>query len=283
MKSAFVAGTFFFVLSSVAVVAQETTSINVHASRTYYYDSRNEGYWIYMDDRCLGRIYDSETKDIRVDEVSLGEHTFKLRVDLLGLSAAEFAEFHRAKDDNLDRKIYIDKDDKVDIKIGWKDKVVYYSVKSTASLKLPPNSSVVKIDLNKRIKHVILKESPPIKIARGTEKTIEDTIRVVHSVTISEGWKTETDVRAKLNASWVQYEAGIRTGIEKSTNKSYGTETERKRGVVLRGDGASKRVRVVWVDCYRTGTATLMVDGKEVRVPFEFKEDFDLLTEDADD
>jgi hypothetical protein len=40
-------------------------------------------------------------------------------------------------------------------------------------------------------------------------------------------------------------------------------------------------VHVVWVDLYRTGKAKVEVDGQQMELPFEFKEDFDLLTEPA--
>lgn len=39
--------------------------------------------------------------------------------------------------------------------------------------------------------------------------------------------------------------------------------------------------RVVWVKLYRTGTATLRINGATKRFHFEFEEDFDLLTEEA--
>jgi hypothetical protein len=74
----------------------------------------------------------------------------------------------------------------------------------------------------------------------------------------------------------------IRHSVEESASRSYGVETERKRSVTIKGSGSSAGVRVVWVDYYITGRAKVMIDGKEVEFPFEFKEDFDLLTEAAE-
>jgi hypothetical protein len=143
-------------------------------------------------------------------------------------------------------------------------------------------ASVVAVALDRKLKSVILKESPGIRLARGTEKVVEDTMTVEHSLTISNRWKVEADVKAAVNGVWASLKVHVRGEIEKSTKKTYKEKTERKRSVTLKGDGSSGKVKVVWVEYYRTGTATLRVDGKEYRVPFEFKDDFDLLTEDAD-
>jgi hypothetical protein len=40
-------------------------------------------------------------------------------------------------------------------------------------------------------------------------------------------------------------------------------------------------VRAVWVASVRTGRLKLRLDGKEVEVPVEFKEDVDLLPQQA--
>ena len=48
-----------------------------------------------------------------------------------------------------------------------------------------------------------------------------------------------------------------------------------KRKVKLVGDGSTP-LAVAWVEYYRTGTATWQIDGKEVKIPFQIKEDFDL-------
>jgi hypothetical protein len=47
--------------------------------------------------------------------------------------------------------------------------------------------------------------------------------------------------------------------------------------VTINGNG--KPARVVWVEYYRTGVATVRYDRSVLHIPFEYKEDFDLLTE----
>ena len=128
----------------------------------------------------------------------------------------------------------------------------------------------------------MLKESPSIRVARNAESVVEDTRKVRHSVTIASGWKAEAELKGTISAVWVSLEAGIKAGIEKSTSTTYAVESEKKRSVTLKGGDTSMRFKVVWVEYYRTGTATVKVDGKEVKVPFEFKEDFGLLAEEAD-
>jgi hypothetical protein len=153
------------------------------------------------------------------------------------------------------------------------------SAKPTPTTK-PAGAKCLEIKLDRELKSVVVKESPPIRLARGTQKTMEDIVRVKHSVTISKGWHAEAEVRAKAEAAWASLEASVRGGIERSTSKTYGTETERKRSVTLQGDGVSA-VKVLWVEYFRTGMATLAVDGQTLEVPFEFREDFDLLTTEA--
>lgn len=137
------------------------------------------------------------------------------------------------------------------------------------------------VTLDVKLKKKVVKESPPIRLARGTEKVIEDNYKILHSVTMSKGWNAGADVKGKATVLWQELEIGIRAGIEKSESKSYGAEEWLKRSVTIKGDGSKAMVKVVWVEYIRTGTAKVVIDGKEVEVPFEFREDFDLLTEDA--
>ncbi len=144
------------------------------------------------------------------------------------------------------------------------------------------NGIVSSIVLDKKLKSVVLKESPPIKLARGTEKVVTDTVRVQHSVSIASSWKVEAQLKAAADIVWASASLDIKAKIEKSTNTTFATETERTRSVTLKGDASSGKTKVVWVEYYRTGKAKVILNGKEVEVPFEFKEDFDLLTEDAE-
>jgi hypothetical protein len=150
------------------------------------------------------------------------------------------------------------------------------------------------VTLDKLRKVVVLKEDPPIRMARGTTKLVEDTRRIRHSITIDERWKVEGGVKVEVKAGAVapigpvivgafgRFEADIRAEIEKSTRTHYGIETERKRSVTIDG-GAPKTVKVVWEEYYRTGTTTMLVNGVVYHVPFDFREDFGLRTEEVDD
>ena len=84
-----------------------------------------------------------------------------------------------------------------------------------------------------------------------------------------------------MSAWWGEVEAALKGGIERSTSKTYGVETETKRSVTIKGTDSTSGFRVVWVEYYRTGKAKVRIDNQEVELPFEFREDFDLLTEKA--
>lgn len=65
------------------------------------------------------------------------------------------------------------------------------------------------IELDDELKGVVTKKSPVYKLARGTEKTVEDTIRVTHSVTITDRKSVEGGLQAKSSV----IEAGIKGGL----------------------------------------------------------------------
>lgn len=94
-------------------------------------------------------------------------------------------------------------------------------------------------------------------------------------------WKVEEVLRGSVKPWFLEVEASLRIGIEKTTSRSFGVKSEHKRSVLLKGPTAPKGVRVVWVNCFRTGKATITIDGVEAFLPFEFLEDFDLLPEEV--
>lgn len=145
-----------------------------------------------------------------------------------------------------------------------------------------PASRVLSVKLDRRLKRVVSKESPPIRPAQGTDKEVEDSVKISQTVSLSDGWNAEAELRGKVSAVWAEVEAGIKAGVQKTSTRSFAVETERRRKVTIRAGGSPRGVIVVWVEYYRTGTAKVEIDGKTVEVPFEFMEDFDLLTEDAE-
>jgi tetratricopeptide (TPR) repeat protein len=84
---------------------------------------------------------------------------------------------------------------------------------------------VLSVTLDEEMKSVTIKKSSPYKLATNSEKVVEDTIRVKHEVTVKEGWKAEDEVRGTFQAWLVEVQIGIRGSIEKSTSRTYGTET----------------------------------------------------------
>jgi len=136
-------------------------------------------------------------------------------------------------------------------------------------------AKLVSVDVDSKLKRVVLKQSPAVRLAKGSEKVVEDSVTVVHSVTVASGWKTETEVRGRVTVGWAEIGAGIKREVEQTTGSTYAVKTERKRKVKLVGDGSTP-LAVAWVEYYRTGTATWQIDGKEVKIPFQIKEDFDL-------
>lgn len=145
-----------------------------------------------------------------------------------------------------------------------------------------PTPKLISVQLDKKLKKEIIKETEGFRLARGTSKTVEDSLKITHSVTITKGKGSDYEGKLKIGPDWLGVEGGIRSSISEATSKTFGLESEVKRSVTVTGDGSSGKVKVLWVIYYRTGIATVKVDGKETKIPFEFKEDFGLLTEEAD-
>ncbi len=151
----------------------------------------------------------------------------------------------------------------------------------TAKIKekwLSPKVTILALNLDRELKKVVTKTGPTIRLSPNSQKTVEDSVTIQHSATVSTGWKAGGEVRGKVSAWWGEVEGALKAGIEKSESKTYGVETKMSRSVVITG---SDPTRVIWVDYYRTGKANVRIDDQEFELPFEFLEDFDLLTEKA--
>ena len=140
-------------------------------------------------------------------------------------------------------------------------------------------AKISRVELDRTLKAITLKESPPIQLAPNTEKFVEDSMTLSHEVKTSTTWTVGADLKAQVNAAWAAVTVGILGKLESVTSSDYSVETKRTRSVTIKG--GSPPVKVVWVEYFRTGTAIVAINGREVRVPFEIDEDFDLVTEPA--
>jgi hypothetical protein len=129
------------------------------------------------------------------------------------------------------------------------------------------------VTLDKALKHLEVKESSPIRAAKDSPQVKKEDYTVKHSVGIQTGVKVDADVKV----NWVVIEAGIKCGIELAANTTYEQSQTSTREVVIPANG--KPYKVVWIETYRTGNATTIIDGVKHKVPFEFREGWDLQTE----
>ncbi len=224
---------------------------------------------VFVDGQKVGSLGNGETKTFTVSGVKVGGHT-------VGNKSYEF--FGGVKEEDEKTVFIAGPNAVVRFTTSWSFGMNEFSGQNAFEF---GNAKVVSVSLDTNLKDVVVKKSPPIKLAAGSSKVVEDTIRIKHSVTVSDGWKTEAGVKSSVQTFWPSIEGGIRYEVQHSKGQTYEVETERKRSVTINGGGSSEGTRVVWVEYYRTGTAKVMIGKKEVQVPFEFKEDFDLLTEDA--
>jgi len=269
-----IVGVICQVLILPAVLRGGEPPVTVHFERKSAFTGAPYDWDVKVNDETIGKVANGETKALtfvpkpgnnvmRVEHTELGimrvtsnEITFTIPE---GRSLSAVAQYGDKDGHNSFRPFMIS----------------VTELKEQSKTKTP----LVSVSLDKQVKVVVLKESSPIRLARGTEKTIEDTLTVAHSVAIATDWKPESGSLDRVKARWPDCEADIRASVEKSVGKNYGASTDINRSLTIKGDGSA--VKVEWVQYYRTGVATLKIDGTDVKVPFEFREDFDLLTEDA--
>ena len=142
-----------------------------------------------------------------------------------------------------------------------------------------PNIKVKSVRFDPTMKKVVTKRSPVINLAPNTQKVVEDTVRVQHSTTTSNSFRLGAEVGGMIEVWGVNLKSAIQGHKEWTSSKTEGSETEVKRSVTV--NHSPFGVHIVWVDYYRTGTASVVIDGKTFELPFEFREDFDLVTEPA--
>ena len=128
---------------------------------------------------------------------------------------------------------------------------------------------------DKQLKHVEVKESPPIRAAKDSPQVKKEEYTIKHSVGVQEGYKVEGELRANLAI----VELGIKGSVERSTNRTYEESKTTTREVTIPGNG--RPYKVVWVETYRTGKAITVIKGKKYEVPFEFREGWDLQTKEV--
>jgi hypothetical protein len=157
------------------------------------------------------------------------------------------------------------------------DKILEDCVKRVRQSGVVPE--VMSVTLEKELHSRTAKISPPIVLPANTEKLVEDTVIITHSITISEEWETSAEVKGKVSAWFSEVSLGVRHEVSKETAQTFSKQTERKRGITIKGSG--NPIHVLWVDYYRSGVATIKIDQETVKMPFEFKVDFDLLAKEA--
>lgn len=135
---------------------------------------------------------------------------------------------------------------------------------------------IVKINFSEQLKGEVFKSSPPIKLAKGTSRTVKDSQKIVRSTkSVNSLSKTKT-----LGIEWGAVDVGISTHLVASREFKFQREEEKERSVDVVGDGKTSII-VDWRYLYKTGSAEIMQNGKRETVQFRMLDDFDLVTRTA--
>jgi hypothetical protein len=238
---------------------------------------------IYVNNKALGGVTNGQVATFRCDNARIGRNEISVTYDGLTGEIPFWQNINDLTKKNGNRKYFAVRrpDEEIAVEVGWDDRL-WSGIKGIFKVSTEVDSdwnfsSVKRVELNRTLKGVIVKESPPIRLAPGTEHVAEESMTIRHEIKTSTSWKVAAEVKAEVDAIWASISLDIMGELESSIRKDYSVETKRTRSVKI--IGSSSAVRVVWVKYYRTGTAIVDMNGREVRVPFEVDEDFDLITE----
>lgn len=213
------------------------------------------GWWhyVYVNGERLGEVGDGETKTFKFTPPKDGKNTLYIRaIDIVG--DARNSQTH-------------------DFVAGKNAKVAFsylprpFRDSGTLSVQdagtLPPKEGrLVSIDLTaglteKEISDEIVETPPGITQDFEMSKTIERTVTFAKAAAVEYG--------GKINLGVISGE--VKRKIESQESVTFKASETVRRNVTLNGDKAPK-VKVIWVGTFHTGTATIMVDGAEKRIPF---------------
>ena len=254
--------------SSLPAGQRATVSFKVEAGNFGGVLDNKLGTWhIYLDNDYVAKVSAGGKAEFSKGDVVIGTHWVRADYTLSSIPGTKI--------DTIVKDVCIYSDDviRISLCIGTKSSGEYWKLDVDSELE---RGRVVDIELDEELFLKVVRKSQPIMLPPGSEKTVEDTIKITHAVSIMDGHELESSIQAM----WSVVAVGVKGKIEQAINKTYQLEEAQTRSVKLVGDGKS-RTRVVWCELYRTGVATVIVKGSTQKVPFKFLEDFDLLAEDA--
>ena len=224
---------------------------------------------VYVNGKALGTISNGQVVTFRCDNARIGINEASITVVYFTREAPLLVAGNR------NRRFFVVKHPGEEIAID-----LGYALSGFGLFKVSTevDSGVERIELNRTLKGIVIKETPPFRVAPGSDQVYEETMTVRREIKTSTNWKVEADLRAEVDAIWASITLNIKGKLERTTYEDNSVEIKRTRRLTIRPSRSA--VKLVWVEYFRTGTAVVVVNGgREVRIPFEVAEDLILRAE----
>jgi hypothetical protein len=102
------------------------------------------------------------------------------------------------------------------------------------------------------------------------------------TVTYDVGFDLSSRLGLSTKATILALKSEVRHRVEAKLKATFQESKTKRQGFEVDGDKVRK-VRVTWVDRYRSGTATMNVNGAKYVLPFRFPVGTDLVVEEVKD
>lgn len=126
------------------------------------------------------------------------------------------------------------------------------------------------IRLDKRLKHVEVKESAPFIVPKGGRKRKREDYTIKQSLTLQQSNKGEAETRLNLPV----VEVSIKGALERSTSRTF--EESKTTSDEVEIEGGDKPVVIVWIEQRRTGKAVTFIDAARHEIAFEYPDGWTL-------
>jgi len=199
---------------------------------------------IYVNGKPLGTISNGQEVAFRCDSARIGINEASVTYDAFGREAPLMPG------KNGNKKFFVVKrfGEELAMDVGFG-----FSEFSFFRVSTEVDSGVERIELDRTLKGVVIKETPPFRVAPGSDEVYEETMTVRREIKTSTNWKAEADVRAEVDAAWASITLNIKGKLENTTNEDNSVEIKRTRRLTIKPSWSA--VKLVWVEYFRTGTA----------------------------
>lgn len=155
------------------------------------------------------------------------------------------------------------------------DTSLIFSDKSGKVEELKRISTITRITLDDKVTKVEV-ASEEVEIDRGVQVKIKKSRTIQHDVGFETTARLEIEIEAKGGLWLAEVRGQVKGEIGAKSGRKY-TDSETVEQEVSLDGNINTKYKLVWIEKYRTGKSVIIQDGKQIDLPFKFREGADLL------